>query len=121
MGFDGDNVDISIESDYAVRGPDGQEERFATAPAGAAPLLDLLGATVAAAGGTTDGTLTVEFDSGATLTVFESDRPYESYQLHFGEALIVVRSGDRKVSDGWTRSTPGSPKAPGQSGPRSAL
>ena len=90
LGFDGDNVHISIESDYAVRGRDGREQRFVAARDGAAPLVALLGSTVAAASGSTDGTLTVAFTSGATLTIYESDDPYESYQLHFGEGLIIV-------------------------------
>jgi hypothetical protein len=52
--------------------------------------LKLVGATVTRARGVKDGTLTLEFDNGASLIVFDASDQFESYTItRPGETIVV--------------------------------
>ena len=53
-------------------------------------LLHLLHHTIVRAFGDDKGTLTIEFDRGHILQCLEHDDPYESYEIIFGDEIIIV-------------------------------
>ncbi len=53
-------------------------------------MVDLLSTVVVAATGTTDGTLTVDFEDERSVRIFDSNEHYESYEIADGEKLVVV-------------------------------
>lgn len=89
LRFDGHRA-VSIETRYTVQDPSGEQQEFVDVPAGAAALAALLGRRVDRVTGTTDGTLTLTFVTGATVTVYDDSDQYESYQINDGDRLIVV-------------------------------
>lgn len=92
LAFVGDDVArlvVAVESSYRVTAGE-HSRRFGTATGGAVELLSLLGGSVASAAGEADGTLVLTFTDGRRIEIYEDPMPYESYQIHTGEELIVV-------------------------------
>jgi hypothetical protein len=52
--------------------------------------MELLGAVVVAAQGDEDGTLTIRFDNGRTLRVYDTSTKYESYIITYPGKDIIV-------------------------------
>ena len=91
LGFDGlRKIGITIEGDFAVALAGRAATMYSSAPEGAADLASLLGSEVSDASVIEPGTTSIRFANGATITAFDSQAHYESYQIYFGERLIVV-------------------------------
>lgn len=91
LSFDGlGNIGVSIEGNYSVLRPDGEETLYPAAPKGAGELVALLGSVVTAAVVTEPGTTSFRFADGSVISVFDSEAHYESHQIFIGERLIVV-------------------------------
>jgi hypothetical protein len=91
FGFDED-VRISVESEF--RYFDGQAEWIWRPEPGsssiAARAVALLGATIESFGSNIDGTLTLAFSNEHRLTILDSSREYESYDItRPGQTIIV--------------------------------
>jgi len=91
FGFDED-VRISVESEF--RYFDGQAEWIWRPEPGsssiAARAVALLGATIESFGSNTDGTLTLAFSDQHGLTILDSSKQYESYDITRPGQTIVV-------------------------------
>jgi hypothetical protein len=79
LRFDAD-TSISIECDYEVG--DQHNDQLG--------LISLLGNTVAKVSNPGDGSLIIEFMSGPTLVIRDSNRDFESYQVESPGKYIVV-------------------------------
>jgi hypothetical protein len=91
LGFDGlRGIGISVEGEYAVSGPGGEQTRYSSAPEGAGALVALLGTRVTDARIPANGTTTVYFADHHAVTIYDSKAHYESYQIYIGEQIIVV-------------------------------
>ncbi|HKW65384.1 MAG TPA: DUF6188 family protein [Candidatus Acidoferrum sp.] len=91
FGFDED-VRISVESEFLYF--DGQSEWTWRSEPGssstAARAVALLGATIETFGRNVDGTLTLAFSNHHRLTILDSSREYESYDItRPGQTIIV--------------------------------
>lgn len=91
FSFDGD-VRISVESEF--RYFDGQAECIWRPEPGsssiAARAVALLGATIESFGSNTDGTLTLAFSNQHRITILDSSKEYESYDItRPGQTIIV--------------------------------
>lgn len=84
------NRGVSIETRYTVHDASGEQQEFVDVTDGAAALAALLGSRIDRATGTTDGTLTLMFVTGAKVIVYDDSDQYESYQINDGDRLIVV-------------------------------
>jgi hypothetical protein len=91
FGFDEDVI-IYVESRFNYF--DGQEEWLWKPEPGAAQIaartVALLGATIKSFESKVDGTLTLTFSNGQRLTIADSSRKYESYQITRPGEIIVV-------------------------------
>ena len=91
FGFDED-LRISVEGQFAYF--DGNEECVWKPESGAERLaagtVALLGATVQAFDAQPDGTLTLKFSNGHRLTIVDSSKEYESYDITRPGQTIVV-------------------------------
>lgn len=82
-------VELSVESEFELH--EGKSrKRFSDPLLAAQRLVQYIGSTVTGVGTQTDGTLILTWESGQTMTVFDSTEHYESYQVHHGEAIWVV-------------------------------
>lgn len=91
FGFDED-VRISVESEF--RYFDGQAEWIWRPEPGsssiAARVVALLGATIESFGSNIDGTLTLAFSNQHRLTILDSSKEYESYDITRPGHTIIV-------------------------------
>ena len=53
-------------------------------------LMRLIGHSVVSSTGSSDGTLSMEFDHGATLEFLDPTPQYEAYHIHLGDYIIYV-------------------------------
>ena len=94
FGFDED-VRISVESEF--RYFDGQAEWIwrpePRASSIAARAVALLGATIESFGSNIDGTLTLAFSNQHRLTILDSSKEYESYDISRPGQTITVEYG----------------------------
>ncbi len=79
------NTMIRIESAYSYNG-----EEPVDVPVRQSNLMELLGSSVLAATGDQSGTLSLAFDHGQTLKVYDTTRQYESYIISYEGKDIVV-------------------------------
>jgi Family of unknown function (DUF6188) len=90
FAFDED-VRISVESEFRHISPDGDVSTWQPrAPQTAAATLRLLGAKVEKVSGQKDGTLKLTFSGGDTLTILDSSKDYQSYDISCPGRTIVV-------------------------------
>jgi hypothetical protein len=91
FGFDED-VRISVESQFTYF--DGSDEWVWKPEPGAAQIaartVSLLGATIESFEGQANGTLTLTFSNGQRLTILDSSKEYESYDITRPGQTIVV-------------------------------
>jgi len=83
LHFDG-GVGLTIEGAYSY-----QNTETVRTPTFHPALAKSLGQSIARANGDSDGTLSLLFESGDQLNVFD-DPHYESYQIRHGSDVIVV-------------------------------
>ena len=91
FGFDEDVI-ISVESQFVYFGAQ-QEWTWKPEPGAAqiaTRMVSLLGATIQSFEGHENGTLTLVFSNGHRLTIFDSSKEYESYDIARPGQTIVV-------------------------------
>jgi hypothetical protein len=86
LHFDG-KISITIESAFSYKTDQVVDVQV---PLKESNLTELPGASVVAARGDEDGTLTLVFNNGQTLKVYEDDKHYECYHIAHGEKEIHV-------------------------------
>jgi hypothetical protein len=85
------HIIITIESSFSYRDADSQSlARPINVPVKESNLMQLLGHLISKASGDQDGTLTLVFDNGEVFKCFDSSKNFESYQIKYGDQLIVV-------------------------------
>jgi hypothetical protein len=90
LDFD-QNLRVTIEAPYLLRRNDWDPGHVEEPPLTSSELMILTGKTVRAASAESDGTLTLQFESGASLELRDANAPYyESYQISFGGHEIIV-------------------------------
>ena len=90
FAFD-ESVSISVESEFRLISPKGDVSTWqGRAPETAAAALRLVGAKVEKISGQKDGTLTLTFSGGDILTILDSSKEYESYDISCPGRTIVV-------------------------------
>jgi hypothetical protein len=83
-------IRLSIESAFAITPGGGDRSLYERPRDAAQALADRLGVGVVDARVADPGTLTLRWDDGSVLEIFDSNAHCESYQIHLGERLIVV-------------------------------
>ena len=90
FAFDED-LRISVESEFRLVSPGGEVSTWQPcAPQSAAATLRLIGRKVEKVSGQKDGTLTLTFSGGDVLTILDSSKEYESYDISCPGRTIVV-------------------------------
>jgi hypothetical protein len=80
-----DDITITIESAFSYK-----IDQIVDVPVQQSNLMELLGSSVSVAQGDENGTLSLLFDNGATLKVFDTTKQYESYTISYGGKVIIV-------------------------------
>jgi hypothetical protein len=90
FAFD-DSVSISVESEFRLISPQGDVSIWQPpGPYTAAAALRLLGAKIENVSGQKDGTLMITFSGGDILTILDSSKEYQSYDITCPGRTIVV-------------------------------
>jgi hypothetical protein len=89
LNFD-DDVCVTVTSSVACMDSSNTMRRYDDFGAGASTLAALLNQTVVSAQGDEVGTLTLRFNNGGMLAVYDDSKEYESYTIKNGEHLIIV-------------------------------
>jgi hypothetical protein len=89
LNFDGD-VSVTVTSGLACVEPDRAMQRYDDFCEAAPKVLEFLNQAVLFVEGDEAGTLTLKFDGGGTLSIYDDSKEYESYTIKNGSQLIVV-------------------------------
>ena len=89
LHFDGD-VSVTVTSSVGYMGSDGNIQQSEDFREAAPAVLALLNQTILYAEGTEAGTLTLKFDGGGMLIIYDDSKHYESYTITNGTQTIVV-------------------------------
>lgn len=90
LHFDG-QVTITIEGTFShQRAQSGSNTQVLSIPVSESDLRQLLEHKVSAISADKDGTLSLVFDDGQTLTCYDQLPNYESYQISQGDNVIIV-------------------------------
>ena len=89
LNFDG-NVSVTVTSSVGCIGPDGAIQQYVNFRLAAPAVLDLLNHVIVSAEGDQEGTLTLKFQDGGTLSIYDDSKEYESYIIRSNEQVIVV-------------------------------
>src|SRR5262245_30928410 len=81
----GGEVSITIESAFSYR-----DAQVVNVPVHESNVMELLGSSVSGAQGDADGTLSLIFDNGQSLKVYDTTQQYESYSIAYGDKVIIV-------------------------------
>lgn len=84
LHFD-DDVTIAIESAFAYK-----TAQVIDVPVHESDLMELLGTAVASVQGDANGTLSLLFNNGQTLKLYDTTKQYESYTITYGGKVIIV-------------------------------
>jgi hypothetical protein len=76
---------ITIESAFAYK-----DELLVKVPVHDSNLMELLGSSVLTWQGDKDGTLSLTFERGRTLKVYDTTKQYESYTISYEGKVIIV-------------------------------
>jgi hypothetical protein len=85
-----DGPTISLQSTYLFRFGTGAEVERAEVPVGSSSVMQVIGKHVVHASGTTDGTLRIEFEGGASIEFLDDNEAHESYQIQADGRQIIV-------------------------------
>jgi hypothetical protein len=88
LNFDGVSVTVTSSVGFADTG--GAFRRYDGFPEAASALVTLLNQHITSAEGENAGTLTLRFDGGGILSIYDDSKAYESYTIRNGAQLIVV-------------------------------
>ncbi len=86
----GADVSISVTSSVGCTDSSGTSHKYADFRQAAAHVAALIDQTVVSVEGNESGTLTLGFDGGGVLVVFDDSKEYESYTIKHGDRVIVV-------------------------------
>ena len=89
LNFDG-AVSVTVTSSIGTVDSSGRVQQHDDFRQVAAAVLVLLNQSVLSAEGNEAGTLTLQFDGGGMLAIYDDSRYYESYTIRNGEQMIVV-------------------------------
>ena len=89
LNFDG-NISITVTSSLGCMGSGGSIQQCDDFRQTAPSVLELLNQTVLTAEGDEAGTLTLKFDGGGMLAIYDDSKNYESYVINNGGQMIVV-------------------------------
>lgn len=89
LNFDGD-VSLTVTSSVGCMASDGGIQQYDDFRQVALAVLALLNQTILSAEGDEAGTLTLRFDGGGVLAVYDDSNEYESYTIKNGGQMIVV-------------------------------
>jgi hypothetical protein len=78
-------VAITIESAISCG-----DDQIVYVPVKRSNLMEFLGASVSAVRGDDRGTLSLFFDNGQTLKIFDTTKQYESYTITHGDKNIII-------------------------------
>lgn len=82
---------ISVESAYSYFEADlVSDDQLTEVPKFDANVLRLLGKSIRRATGSSDGTLSLVFETGQMLKIFDTSDQYESYKMDFDNKTIIV-------------------------------
>ncbi len=84
LHFD-DNITLTIESAFAYK-----TQQVVNVPVHESNLMELLGASASMAHGAENGTLSLTFDNGQSLKVYDTTKLYESYTITYRGKVIIV-------------------------------
>ena len=79
------NITIAIEGAFSYK-----TDQVINVPVQNSNLMELLGSSVLVAQGDENGTLSLNFDNGQTLKVYDMTKQYESYTISYGDKVIIV-------------------------------
>jgi primase-polymerase (primpol)-like protein len=80
-----DDITITVESAFSYK-----TAQVVDVPVQESNLMELLGSAVSVARGEADGTLSLLFNNGQTLKVYDTTKQYESYTITYGGKVIIV-------------------------------
>lgn len=83
-------ISVTIESSFLVSVPGLNQEHFDDIRSSAGKIVRLIELTVVNATGASDGTLTLIFDGGYRIDVYDSSSRYESYQIEHDSQVTVI-------------------------------
>lgn len=89
LHFD-DDVTVTVTSLVGCIASDGSIQQYVDFRQAAPAILAMLNQTILAAEGDEAGTLTLRFDGGGMLAVYDDSKQYESYTIKNGGQMIVV-------------------------------
>lgn len=89
LNFDG-GVSITVTSSVGCVSSAGSIQHYDDFRQVAPLVLALLNQTILSAEGDQTGTLTLRFDGGGTLAIYDDSNEYESYTIKNGDLMIVV-------------------------------
>jgi len=89
LNFEG-GINISIASCIEMASPTVPSRRYEDFRQASSALVALITRSVASAAREDAGTLTLLFEGGERVSVFDDSTQYESYTIRHGEELIVV-------------------------------
>ncbi|MFH1230488.1 MAG: DUF6188 family protein [Planctomycetota bacterium] len=85
------NVSITIEGSFSYGQEDSEaNHKIINIPIKESDIMQLLGIPVSKAYGDKNGTLYLIFNNGYSLRCYDSSSQYESYQIKYGDTLIIV-------------------------------
>lgn len=83
-------IRISVESSFAVIDADATTRVYEHVPDAAAALAALLDIEIVDALVPTFEMVVLRFATGTSIEIYDSTEHYESYQIHFGDRVLVV-------------------------------
>ena len=87
----GEDLSVTIESSFSHAASSGSKQaEKQTVPVAKSSLMQLAGKAVRSAESDRHGTLTLRFEGGHVLSVFDDLPQYESYRIQQGEDEIIV-------------------------------
>jgi hypothetical protein len=88
LNFDG--IRVTVTSSIGLLGSGGVVHRYAVFTQAASALMTLLNQKVVSVEGDDAGTLTLTFDTGKKVFIYDDSKEYESYIIQAGEQSIIV-------------------------------
>jgi hypothetical protein len=89
LNFDGD-VSLTVTSSVGCMTSDGSIQQYDDFRQAAPVVVALLNQTILFAEGDKAGALSLKFDGGGMLTIYDDSKEYESYTIKNGGQMIVV-------------------------------
>jgi hypothetical protein len=84
------HISVTLLSSFVYSSASDDARSTQAVPVQSSNLMSLIGHTVDSADAKPDGTLTLGFDNGHSLTFLDDSQNYESYWIHIGGREIIV-------------------------------